>query len=160
MAQRRFGSTIIEVLALTAVGFCAQPSAATDSVPGYPVQSRWPAAQGAPSFLEFVSAYTSATTETAFDRDVLQSEQPVLVEFWAPWRAACKAVAPTIDVLAAGMRNRLRVIKVNIDIDPGLAREFGVNSIPSLLLFRDGKLIVHKTGIQPDSLIPWLETLR
>lgn len=77
----------------------------------------------------------------------------MLVEFWAPWCAACEAAAPTIEIPAAGMQDRLRVIKANIDREPGLAREFGVTSIPSLLLFRDGKLTNRKIGIQPGSLV-------
>lgn len=85
------------------------------------------------------------TTET-FDRDVLASEQPVIVDFGAPWCGPCHAVAPVLERIAAERSEELSVVKVNIDEEPELAVRFGVASIPTILLFADGAPVAGAVG--------------
>ena len=73
-----------------------------------------------------------------FDKEVLGSEQPVLVDFWAEWCGPCHAIAPVLDQIAAE-RSDLRVVKLNIDEEPSVAQRYGVMSIPTLILFKDGE---------------------
>jgi thioredoxin 1 len=82
-----------------------------------------------------------------------------LVDFWAPWCAPCHALAPAVDALHRDFDGRLRVAKVDIDQAPDLARRFGVRSIPTLMLFRDGKPVDMRVGLQSkDALTRWIES--
>ena len=80
----------------------------------------------------------NAVTTSTFDTEVLGSEQPVIVDFWAEWCGPCRAVAPVLDQIADERSSELRVVKVNIDEEPDLARRYGVMSIPTIILFKDG----------------------
>ena len=88
------------------------------------------------------------TTET-FEAEVLQSEQPVIVDFWAEWCGPCHAVAPVLDKIAEERAAELRVVKVNIDEEPDLAQRYGVMSIPTILLFKSGEPAAAAIGAQP-----------
>ena len=88
-------------------------------------------------------------TETTFDEEVLESEKPVLVDFWADWCGPCHLVAPILDQIAAERAEALRLVKVNIDESPGLAQRYGVMSIPTMVLFREGKPAAAALGAQP-----------
>lgn len=77
-------------------------------------------------------------TEQDFDEIVMKSAKPVLVDFWAPWCAPCKALAPTLDDLAEEYAGEMEIVKVDIDANPGLAARFGVRGIPLLMVVRDG----------------------
>ena len=90
----------------------------------------------------------SATTVN-FETEVLASEQPVIVDFWADWCGPCHLVAPVLDQIAAERAGELRLVKVNVDEQPELAARYGVQSIPTILLFRDGRPAAAAVGAQP-----------
>ena len=80
------------------------------------------------------------------DEQVLQSELPVLVDYWAEWCAPCKAMAPVLDEIAEEYRGRLRVVKVNVEQEPQIVRQYGVRSQPTLMLFKHGSVEAQKVG--------------
>ncbi|HTD68476.1 MAG TPA: thioredoxin [Candidatus Limnocylindria bacterium] len=90
---------------------------------------------------------TIELNETNFDREVLQSTQPVVVDFWAEWCGPCKMLAPALDEIAREQQGQARVAKVNIDENPALAARFNIQSIPTLLYFSNGKLRDHSVGM-------------
>ena len=89
-------------------------------------------------------AHITLTAEN-FDQEVLKSDRPVLVDFWASWCAPCMALSPTVDEVA-GEQDKVKVGKVNVDDQPDLARQYRVMSIPTLMVFRDGELVRRETG--------------
>jgi thioredoxin 1 len=86
------------------------------------------------------------TSAAAFDQDVLKSDKPVLVDFWAEWCGPCRQIGPLVDEIAQERRDSLRVVKLNVDESPALAQKFGVRGIPTLLLFKDGSVVGQKVG--------------
>jgi thioredoxin 1 len=99
-------------------------------------------------------------TDGSFETDVLQSDGPVLVDFWAEWCGPCKMVAPFLDDLATEMEGRLTVAKVNIDENPQTPQKYGIRGIPTMLLFKDGKVAATKIGALPKSkLYEWVESV-
>jgi thioredoxin 1 len=94
----------------------------------------------------------TAVTERDFEQEVLQSEQAVLVDFWAEWCGPCHAIAPVLDQIAAE-RDDLKVVKLNIDEEPAVAQRYGVMSIPTLILFKDGEPAAAAVGAMPKSML-------
>ena len=92
---------------------------------------------------------TITLTKDNFEARVLASDRPVLVDFWADWCAPCHQVAPIVEEIAAEYEGRLTVGKVNVDDEVGLARRYGIRSIPSLLLFGGGTVIDQIVGVHP-----------
>ena len=91
----------------------------------------------------------TAATESTFEQDVLTSDKPVIVDFWAEWCGPCHAVAPVLDRIAEERANELKVVKVNIDEEQGLAQRYGIYSIPTIMLFKDGQPAASAVGAQP-----------
>ncbi len=92
-------------------------------------------------------------TEATFEEEVLKSEIPVLVDFWAEWCGPCHAVAPVLDKIAEERQGELKLVKVNIDQEQGLAMRYGVMSIPTMILFKEGEPAAIAVGAQPKSAI-------
>jgi thioredoxin 1 len=87
-------------------------------------------------------------TNTSFEHEVLKSDQVVLVDFWAPWCGPCRMVAPILEDIAKEY-SKVKVVKVNVDESPGLAGEYGVMSIPTMIVFKEGKVVDKLVGALP-----------
>jgi thioredoxin 1 len=92
-------------------------------------------------------------SDATFDQEVLRSEQPVLVDFWAVWCGPCKAIAPIVDGLAAAYAGKVKVAKVNVDENGATPSRYGVRGIPTLLFFKGGKVADQVVGYVPQNVI-------
>lgn len=88
-------------------------------------------------------------SSTTFQDDVLSSAEPVLVDFWAPWCSPCRMLAPTIDALATEFTGKVRVGKLDTDKNQDIAQEYGISSIPTVLIFKGGKIVGKFVGVTP-----------
>ena len=103
---------------------------------------------------------TVTVTDESFEKDVLQAEKPVLVDFWAEWCGPCRMIGPSLEDIAKDMDGKLKVVKVNIDENPAVPTRYGVRSIPTLLLFKDGQVAATKIGAEPkQKLVNWINTV-
>jgi thioredoxin 1 len=96
---------------------------------------------------------STAVTESTFEQEVLSSDKPVIVDFWAEWCGPCHAVSPVLDKIAEERAGEIKLVKVNIDEEQALAERYGIASIPTMVLFKDGEPAAAAIGAQPKSAI-------
>ena len=102
---------------------------------------------------------SNKVTDSSFEADVIKSEKPVLVDFWAEWCGPCVQIAPALEELANEYKDSLTVVKDNIDENPETPAKYGVRGIPTLILFKDGEIAATKVGAAPKrQLSEWIST--
>jgi thioredoxin 1 len=100
---------------------------------------------------------TTKVTDASFEADVLKSTAPVVVDFWAEWCGPCKMIGPSLEEIATEMQGKVTIAKLNVDENPNIASKLGIRSIPTLMIFKDGKLASQKVGAAPKGeLTRWI----
>ncbi len=102
---------------------------------------------------------TSAVTDATFKTDVLESGTPVVVDFWAEWCGPCRMIAPALEEISKELEGKVKIVKLNVDENPGVAGQLGIRSIPTLMLFKQGKLAAQMVGAKPKGeLSRWISS--
>ena len=89
---------------------------------------------------------TAHVTDQSFENDVLKSSEPVVVDFWAEWCGPCRMIAPALEEISNEMAGKVKIVKLNVDENPRVAAQFGIRSIPTLMIFKSGQLATQKVG--------------
>jgi thioredoxin 1 len=106
---------------------------------------------------EMMMSAATKVTDASFEADVLGSTEPVVVDFWAEWCGPCRMIAPALDEIATEMAGKVKIVKLNVDENPAVSAKFGIRSIPTLMVFKGGKLVAQKAGAAPKSdLSKWI----
>jgi thioredoxin 1 len=96
-------------------------------------------------------------SDATFDTEVLKAKEPVVVDFWAEWCTPCRAIAPALEEIAGSMNGKVKIVKVNVDENPATAAKYGIMSIPTLMLFKNGELTSRQIGAAPKAkLEQWI----
>jgi len=96
-------------------------------------------------------------SDTNFDAEVLKSKEPVVVDFWAEWCGPCKMIAPALEEIAGSLNGKVKIVKLNVDENPATAQKYGIMSIPTLMLFKNGELASRQVGAAPrQKLEQWI----
>lgn len=102
---------------------------------------------------------TKQIKDNEFESEVINSKLPVLIDFWAEWCGPCRMLSPILDQLSEEMAGKVKIVKMNIDENPETPSKFGVRGIPTMLLFKEGKQIATKVGVQPkNALQEWINS--
>jgi thioredoxin 1 len=101
---------------------------------------------------------TQKVSDSSFETDVLKSDRPVIVDFWAEWCGPCKMIAPALEEIATALGEKIKVVKINIDENPRTPSQYGVRGIPTLMVFKSGQVAATKIGAAPKgALQSWIE---
>ena len=97
--------------------------------------------------------------ESSFEDEVVNSDTPVLIDFWAEWCGPCKEISPILEEIANEMKNKLKIVKINIDENPNIPNQYGIQSIPTLIIFKKGEPVATKIGgVIKSELLTWIKT--
>lgn len=101
---------------------------------------------------------TVKVTDASFSQDVLQSSEPVVVDFWAEWCGPCRMIGPALEEISNEMAGKVKIVKLNVDENPQVASQFGIRSIPALMMFKGGQVVAQKVGAAPKGdLTKWIQ---
>jgi thioredoxin 1 len=104
-----------------------------------------------------VFSMVDKTTDATFDQDVLKASEPVVVDFWAEWCGPCRMIAPALEEISKSLNGKVKIVKLNVDENPNTAAKFGIMSIPTLMLFKNGQLASRQVGAAPKAkLEQWI----
>ncbi|HEU4379324.1 MAG TPA: thioredoxin [Hyphomicrobiaceae bacterium] len=101
---------------------------------------------------------TVVVSDASFEKDVLQSSEPVLVDFFADWCGPCKAMAPALEQVAAEMKGKVKIVKLDVDANPAVTQKYHIQAMPTLMIFKDGKVAAQRVGalVQKKQLADWI----